>query len=241
MIRCPHCGSQYEAPHRGEFYVCPHCGGVVRRGEPYLDVYIFKNAVDKSAAFSKALHLAPTGSPEDLHVSSLVDAQLHFLPLYLYRVEFIPLRLSAYHAALALRSPPVRIPKGYRFPTRRKIPYRPSLEKAGVFHSPDLEPRLSYDLAAEAAAYQLLFRTKVTPWLNFEGIVYYPVWGLEYSYKGDKYRATVDATDGTVLYMEYPLSRGGRAATALQAAAVVAGSAAIGAVVASQLYPWLDP
>ncbi|MFN7106467.1 MAG: transcription factor IIB, partial [Pyrobaculum sp.] len=137
-------------------------------------------------------------------------------------------------------NPPVKIPKGYRFPTRQKIPYRPSLEKIGVFHSPDLEPQPTHDLIGkEAAAYRLLFNTEITPWSNLEGVVYYPVWKLEYSYRGDRYHAAVDATDGTVLYMEYPLSRSGRMSTVLQAAAVVAGSAAIGAVVASQLQ--LDP
>lgn len=234
MIRCPYCGYQYESKGRGEFYVCPYCGGVTRSGELYHNVYIFKNLVDKSAAFRKILNFAPLGSPEDLHTSTLINAELHFIPLYLYRVIFTPLEITTYTSALALSKKPIPIPEKYQFPTRWRTPYKPSLDKAGVFHNPDVDPEraLPSNVLEEAAVYEKLFKTRVKPSWHLEGIVYYPLWRLDYKYV-NIYRATVDATDGTVLYMEYPLSRRGRLTVMTQALGTIASASVVGALMLS--------
>jgi len=144
-MQCPFCGARYQAPPGRKFYVCPYCGTVVSEGKTYQSVYIFKPRADKTAAFRAALNLKPTGSPDDLPRATPTSAELHFLPLYLYHVSFQPLpELETDAAALAMTKPPVELPSGYRFPTRWKTLFKPSLEKIGVFHQPDLDPESAF-------------------------------------------------------------------------------------------------
>lgn len=239
-MKCPYCGAQYEAPPGRKFYACPYCGTVVSEGRVYDNVYVFQPRVDKTAAFKNALYLRPTGAPEDLPAATLTNATLHFLPLYLYYVSFPPLeKLASYAAALAVSNPPVRLPRRYVFPARWRTPFKPSLEKIGVFHAPDLDPEEALktrgDLLDEAYAYADVFKTRVRAAWRLEGIVYYPVWELEYSYRGAGYKAVVDAADGSVLYLEYPLSRRGRAYGLSTSLAIVLASAAFGGAVAAAL------
>jgi len=42
---------------------------------------------------------------------------------------------------------------------------------------------------------------------KFTGLCHYPFIEITYRYKDDDYRAIVNATDGTVVYMEYPIDR----------------------------------
>jgi hypothetical protein len=244
MMRCTFCGARYEAPPGRRFYVCPYCGTALSEGKTYESVYIFKPRTDKTTAFQTVLNLKPTGSPGDLpHQAAPAAAELHFLPLYLYRVSFQPLSGSeADAAALATSKPPVELPRGYRFPTRWKTPFKPSLEKIGVFHQPDLDPESAFytlgEIVEEAEAYAAVFKTKVTVSWRFEGIAYFPVWAIVYEYGGRKYAAAVDATDGTVIQMEYPLSKRGRAQAAAFAATAALGSAVLGTLTAVL---WANP
>jgi hypothetical protein len=243
MIRCPFCGAEYEAPPGRRFYVCPYCGTVVSGGKTYDSVYIFKPRADKTAAFQAVLNLKPIGSPDDLPQATPTAAELHFLPLYLYHVSFQPLpELETDAAALAMSKPPVELPRGYRFPTRWKTHFKPSLEKIGVFHQPDLDPNSAFhslrEVVEEAEAYASVFRTRVTVSWRFEGMAYFPVWALKYEYRGRRYAAAVDATDGTVIWMEYPLSKRGRAQAISFAAATALGSAALGTLAAAL---WASP
>jgi len=244
IIQCPFCGAKYEAPPGRRFYVCPYCGTALSEGKTYENVYIFKPTVDKTAAFKAVLNFRPTAAPEDLPAASPVEAELHFLPLYLYYVSFPPLdQLATYATALATSSPPVPLPTGFRFPARWRTPFKPTLERVGVFHSPDLDPEAAFtslqEVVEEARAYAQVFKVKISVVWRLEGLVYYPIWRLAYDYRGRRYSAAVDATDGTVLYMEYPISARGRAEALGIAAAVAAGAAALGTAVAA--YAGLPP
>lgn len=237
IVQCPYCGARYEAPPGRKFYVCPYCGTVVSEGRTYERVYIFKPSVDKTAAFRTALNFRPVGAPEDLPTASPTGAELHFLPLYLYHITFEPLpELETYAAALALSKPPFRLPKGYVFPARWRTPFKPSLERAGVFHQPDLEPEEAFrsldEVVDEAKTYASVFKTRVEINWSFEGIVYYPFWLLTYQYGGRSYSALVDGAEGSLLYLEYPLSKRGRAGGLALGLAAAFGSAAVGALAA---------
>ncbi len=237
MMQCPYCGAKYEAPPGRRFYVCPYCGTVVSEGKTYESVYIFKPAVDKTTAFRKVLNLKPVGSPDDLPAAVPTAAELHFVPLYLYHITFQPLpELETYAAALAMSQPPVELPRGYQFPVRWRTSFKPSLERIGVFHQPNLDPETAFralgNVVEEARDYASVFKMRVTVTWTFEGMAYYPLWRLEYQYGGRRYVAAVDAADGTVLHMEYPLSKRGRAQGATFAAAALLGSATLGALTA---------
>ncbi|MEM3327030.1 MAG: transcription factor IIB, partial [Thermoproteus sp.] len=178
----------------------------------------------------------PWASPRDLPTASPASAELHFVPLYLYYVYFSPLdELATYVAVSALRDPPFYIPKDYKFPARWRAPFKPSLERKAVFHQPQLRPEEAWAQASrrydrEARAYASAFKVPIEDRSRLEGLVYYPFWRLEYDYGGRRYSAVVDAAEGDVVYMEYPVSRRGRAGSALAAAALILGSVVIGAV-----------
>ncbi|ACB39865.1 TFIIB-type zinc ribbon-containing protein [Pyrobaculum neutrophilum] len=240
IVQCPYCGARYEAPPGRRFYVCPYCGTVVSEGRTYERVYIFKPSVDKTAAFRTALGFRPVGAPEDLPAASPTGAELHFLPLYLYHVVFEPLpELETYAAALAMSKPPFELPSGYSFPARWRTPFKPSLERVGVFHQPDLEPEAAFrsleEVVEEARTYASVFKTRVQVEWSFEGIVYYPFWALTYQYGGRSYGALVDGADGSLLRLEYPLSRRGRAEGLALGVAAALGAAAVGALAAFAL------
>lgn len=242
-VRCPYCGAEYEAPDYAQYLVCPYCGTVLREGRVFESVYIFEPRLDKTAAFEKALGFRPWASPRDLASSARpADAELHFVPLYLYYVYFEPLKeLATYATALALEKPPFYIPEDYEFPARWRTAFKPSLERKATFHQPQLDPeraweRRSKQFSKEARGYASAFKIKVVDKTSFEGIVYYPFWRLKYAYGDKEYAAVVDAAEGDVVYMEYPISRRGRAASLAAAAAILFGSAIVGGISGSFLF-----
>ncbi|MEZ0248240.1 MAG: zinc ribbon domain-containing protein [Thermoproteus sp.] len=235
-VRCPFCGAEYDVPDGATFAVCPYCGTALREGRTYGSVYIFEPRLDSTAAFRRALAFRPWASPSDLSSASPASAELHFLPLYLYRVEFPPYaELATYATALALKDPPFYIPEDYRFPARWRAPFKASLERRAVFHQPQLSPEEAWSRArrpydAEARAYASAFKTPVEARSGFEGLVYYPFWRLQYGYRDKKYAAVVDAAEGDVVYMEYPISVRGRAQSAIAATALIVGAVVVGAI-----------
>ena len=240
IIQCPFCGAKYEAPPRRKFYVCPYCGTVLSEGKTFENVYVFKPTVDKTEAFRKALNFRPFGAPDDLPSASPEAAELHFLPLFLYHIIFSPLdELETYATTLAVSTSPFKLPKRYVFPARWRTPFKPSLEKIGVFHSPDLSPEEAFsslrDVVEEARDYASVFKVRVRVEWSFEGIVYYPFWQLRYRYRNRPYGALVDAAEGSVLYLEYPISRRGRAGGLGLAATAILSSSAVGALVGAYL------
>lgn len=235
-VRCPYCGAEYEAPDGVKYASCPYCGTVVEEGKTFQSVYIFAPLIDKEGAFRRALTLRPWASPRDLADSaSPGSAELHFLPLYLYYVYFEPLvELATYATALALRQTPFYVPRDYKFPARWRTPFKPGLLNGARFHTPQMNPDeawafVSREYAEEAGRYASALKVNVRDATRFEGVVYYPFWKLSYRYKGRSYSAVVDAAEGDVVYMEYPVPARGRLYSLGLGAFIMAVSAALGA------------
>ena len=239
-MKCPYCGAEFQAPPGKKLYVCPYCGTVVSEGKSMENVYIFKPTVDKTTAFRRVLNFRPVASPRDLDTATPTSAELHFLPLYLYHVVFYPFTdLETDVAALALSKPPFTLPKSFKFPARWRTPFKPSLERIGVFHTPDLEVDEAFekigDVLEEARLYASVFKSKVDIDRRFLGVAYYPFWVLEYRYKNSTYKSVVDAVEGFVLYMEYPIAARGRLTKLGLAAAITSAASLVGAGVAAFL------
>ncbi|MGC8583193.1 MAG: transcription factor IIB, partial [Thermoproteus sp.] len=99
-----------------------------------------------------------------------------------------------------------------------------------------LDPETAWAAASkpyekEARNYASAFKISVTDRTAFEGIVYYPFWKLKYIYRGKEYNAVVDAAEGNVVYMEYPISRRGRAASLVASIAILTGSVVLGTAI----------
>ncbi len=251
-MRCPYCGASFEVPETVSVAVCPYCGTTVwtATGEEYKEHYMYDAKLGFNQAYKNALGIAVRqfAVPEDLEEeASPQGGLLHFIPLYLYHIL---IRASCpgnpeagledkWINTLATSNPPRGLPVSYRFPTRGRRYFEPAKLERGRYHQPDLDPktlleRIStrYYLRAVEEALDECDDPRVENKSEWSGIVHYPFWQITYSYAGKPYEALVDAADGTVVYLEYPISmkkRGILAAGTI--AAVIAGIA--GGVAAS--------
>ncbi|PLJ78036.1 hypothetical protein [Infirmifilum sp. SLHALR2] len=109
----------------------------------------------------------------------------------------------------------------YPFPVRGKLPFNPEIKEKGIFH----EPRVSREEAgkmAEAAvkakirleaqeSFSSLHALTVTKGeVEYRGLVYYPIWILEYTFRGERFQALVDGASGIVIKTQYPQTARGR-------------------------------
>ena len=225
VMKCPNCGAEFEVPQTVSIAVCPYCGTTVwtATGEVYREHYMFELRVEPNRAFDAVRSIAQRqfAAPEDVaSEASPRDFYLHFIPLYLYHVRVRAVcpgnpeagHEEEYRSLPALEPLPRGVPQGYLFPTRGRVYFKPSLLRRGRYHQPNLDPeKLKAVASARAAARareealnecdapQLVDETR---WL---GVVHYPFWEVTYAYSGREYKAVVDGTDASVVYMEYPI------------------------------------
>jgi len=249
-LTCPYCGARFEVPETVSVAVCPYCGTTVwaATGEVFKEHYMYDLRVEYNRAFDAARMTAQRqfAAPDDLYdAASPAAGALHFLPLYLYHVSVraeCPGNPNAgleeeFASLLATRSPPEGFPLGYRFPVRGRRFFEPAKLERGRYHQPDLDPKELLSKAAARARARALREASEecddpnlvdeTKWV---GIVHYPVWEVRYTYAGRTYRALVDAVDGTVVYLEYPIGAKERGMLLAAAAGAALGGAVLGAV-----------
>ena len=224
-IQCPYCGARFQVPETVTIAVCPYCGTTVWQasGEIFKEHYMFELRVEFNKAFDYVRRIAQRqfAAPDDIGEKARPEAgRIHFVPLYLYQVKVraeCPENPEAgleekYRVALALRNPLPGLPRSYPFPVRGRRFFEPATLERGKYHQPDLDPEeLLEEVASRARSKALREALNTCPnpklvdeskWL---GIVHFPVWEVEYSYQGKRYRALVDGSEGTVIYLEYPI------------------------------------
>ena len=247
-IRCPYCGAEFEAPEGFRYVVCPYCGTVIEAGTGRRsESWVYPVRLEEQDAYTLAVSRASQlpGAPRDIESrASYAGGELHYIPLYVCRARALARgcpgageELEETAAAAAVEW----LPEGYRFPAAGRVAYDPSTARRGVFHQVErgweevctsLRSRASAAAAAEA-----VFSGCTPEGLESDaelvGIAHYPFWLIRYGYPlGGEYLAAVDAVDGEVVYAEYPIPAGGRAALLAAAAAALASGAAAGAAVA---------
>lgn len=224
-MRCPYCGATFEVPETVSIAVCPYCGTTVWRqsGNVLKEHYMYELRVEFNKAFDMVRRTAQRlfAAPEDVGEASTPESgYLHFIPLHLYHVRVragCPDNPEAgleegYESLLATSSPPRGLPQGYRFPTRGRRFFEPATLERGRYHQPDVDPKDLLARATERYRRKALREAQNTcedPRLvdetRWQGIVHYPVWEVRYRYEDRAYRSLVDGSDGTVIYMEYPI------------------------------------
>ncbi len=225
-IRCPYCGARFTVPETVGIAVCPYCGTTIRveTGEQFAEHYMYYARIDINRAYSRAMGIAlrQFAVPEDLEArASIVRGLLHYVPLYLFHIRVIascPDNPEAgieerYINMLAASIRPRGLGLSYPFPTRGRRYFEPAKLEMGKYYQPDKKPeeilgRLTPAYVGKALmeAYNDCDEPEVRDESRWEGLVHYPFWELAYTYNGSEYYALVDATDGTVVYLEYPIA-----------------------------------
>ncbi len=245
-LQCPYCGARFEVPETVAIAVCPYCGTTVWQatGEIFKEHYMFELSIEYNKAFDIVRKIAQRqfAAPEDIAKTIQPAAgRIHFIPLYLYQVKVraeCPNNPEAgleeeYRVSLAMKNPPRGVPRSYPFPVRGRRFFEPATIERGKYHQPDIDPKeLLEEVSSRARtralreAYNSCSNPRIIDETKWLGIVHFPVWDIEYSYKGKKYKALLDAAEGSVIYLEYPIGVKERG---------VLLSAGIGGIIASAL------
>ena len=224
-IKCPYCGAVFEVPETVSIAVCPYCGTAVWQatGEVFNEHYMFEVRYEYNRAFDAARMVAHRqfAAPDDLYESAQPKGGfLHFIPLYLYHISVraeCPDNPEAgleedYAAVLAIKKPLEGMPESYRFPVRGRRFFEPARIERGRYYQPELDPKQLIPKVSESAKKRALREAldacrdpKLVDETKWLGIVHYPVWEIKYAYRGKEYRALVDGSDGSVIYLEYPI------------------------------------
>ncbi len=247
-VRCPYCGSQFSVPTTVSIAVCPYCGTTIwlATREVFKEHYIYPVRYEYNKAYDTLIGIAERqfAAPETLREESAPSGGLiHYVPLYLYHVKVVascPNKEEAgleeaWVSRLATSSPPKGLHGGYRFPSRGRRYFEPKTLKRGKYYQPDLDPKkyipevsARASLKALREAYNWCDEPQVNNKTSWEGIVHYPFWEVTYKYRGQEYYGLVDAVDGTVLYVEYPVGSKKRSVLLAGATGILIGGTLIG-------------
>ena len=138
---------------------------------------------------------------------------------------------------------PFPFPQNYGFPARSRMYFKPTILKNGVYLQPTLDPikifeevkKPSLRKAVEEARISCSHGYEVIDESKYNGLAHYPFWHIVYTYNNRDYNAVVDASDGTIVYLEYPLSMKGRLMVFGGGLGVLGLSSGIGAYLSASL------
>jgi len=240
IAECPTCGAKFSVPETVATTECPYCGtvfNVKRKVKVEVDHFYFplskRDPYDSLLRFIECQY----GVPVDIKRNfTITRGTLHIIPVYFYhlhgraRVTVRSRRLKTFNAVVeevddvgivAVKGPLRDLLKDYPFPIRGKKFFEERIKRIGIYYDPEISreeaeriasTRLSRRLREEAEELgervrdfkEELFK------VEFKGLVHYPVWELEYGYKGTTYKAYVDGATGVIIRAEHPLSVKGR-------------------------------
>ena len=225
-VRCPHCSAEFETEETG-VVTCPYCGFQIKLGEARTFTYPLRveNPWKALVAFIRIQRL----SPNDVEWKArIVKRELLYVPFYLF---FVRARGVARKGLISkdgagyvefFNYMTVPAVKGFEELVGYPLPVR-----GRRYFDGHVEGRLLKSDLSEEEAGKLLKNSirellkheaeRYFHWKNVEvgmpafepeldGLVYYPIWHIEYKYGPFRYRAYVDGTDGRIPYVEFPIS-----------------------------------
>ncbi len=144
-----------------------------------------------------------------------------------------------YKLVIATNDLPLPIPPNYYFPARARMYFKPTILKNGIYLQPTKDPFRVFEEIKQPSLRKVIEEAKISCPRGYKiideskyvGIAHYPFWDILYAYKGKEYRSIVDAADGTIVYLEYPLSWKGRITNFAGGLGTLIGSSIIGGIV----------
>ncbi|ACJ15946.1 hypothetical protein, conserved [Thermococcus onnurineus NA1] len=224
-VKCPNCGAEFESEEAG-IVTCPYCGFQIKLGEAKTFTYDLK-VEDPWRPLSSFIRLQRL-SPNDVEWKArILERELLYIPFYVF---FVKAEGLAHSGGLSTADGRVEffnyvtVPAAdgfdelinYPLPTRGRRYFDGNVggrlvEKS--LNEGDAEKRLKREirelLKMEAKRYfhwRSVSMGMPTFELQFDGLVYYPIWKLKYKYGPFTYRAYVDGADGRIPYAEFPIS-----------------------------------
>ncbi|MEM2795149.1 MAG: hypothetical protein QXY49_04765 [Thermofilaceae archaeon] len=262
QITCPSCNAQLKVPLAVSVVVCPYCGYTfeVSSGKK-LAYYMFPIYVDSPTAWRVMMQfiIRRYGVPEDFTVEANPRfSELHFVPYYVFKCRASSYCIYSNRSASYLETADYPIPAAwtgtwidkhldnFSFSVRGKSFFDPRQAQKGKLHMPTVRYEEAY-----RAAYQLIEKRALKEArescsgaarsenieVGFIGLTHYPFWLMEYIYKGEVYRALLDASSGKVLYVEYPLRAKARAMRPTASAVIIGLGVASGLIVSIAVSP----
>jgi len=248
---CPYCGTTFRIDKPGE------------EVEHYLFKAIYDES--RAYKLVKAFAVMQAGAARDIEAAaSYVAGRYYYLPLYSFNISIIAkcpgeniegdgdnVYMNVHggedvrqYVIPALKNPPIPIPENYRFSARFKEYFKPVILRNGTYLQPDVDPGVILEELkapsieeARREAMDACPGSKITieDHSKFAGLYHYPFIEITYRYNNEDYRAVVDATDGTVVYMEYPIDRRRALKETAGLMAIVALSGVIGLLASSSV------
>ncbi|MEM3028261.1 MAG: TFIIB-type zinc ribbon-containing protein [Candidatus Bathyarchaeia archaeon] len=235
-VKCPYCSASFEVPETVATTTCPYCGltfrlgieGRALEGVPEADHFYFPLCLTDPMEALMAFLMRQVGVPKDLSQGSVLKKrELHYVPVYFFRIEGRALAESrGGRATMAEELDNIGIVasesftellEGYRFPMRGKRFFEERIRSLGIYHNPSFDADLGRKLAdqrlrealrkeaLESCNNALRFEVEESK-VEYRGLVHYPIWSLSYEYRGEVYGGFVDGADGKVILVEHPVS-----------------------------------
>lgn len=232
---CLNCNATITAPQGASIVVCPYCGHTfeVSTGKKW-EYYMFPSYVDSPSAWRKVINfiLRRYGVPDDFNAeANLLRAELYNVPYHVFSCKAYSSCSygGRYANYLETRNMPILavytgtwlddFARSLSFSVRGRSFFNPTQAQKSRFYMPTVSYAEAYNTAyrfiqgqAMAEASKSCSGSKGVGRVEVEylGLVHYPFWLMEYTYKGKTYRVLLDASGGRVLFVEYPLSRRSR-------------------------------
>ncbi|MGQ9478687.1 MAG: hypothetical protein ACUVQ0_01530 [Thermoproteota archaeon] len=230
-VTCLNCNATIAIPQEASIVVCPYCGHTfeVYTGKKW-EYYMFPAYIDSSSAWRRVMQfiLRRYGVPSDFNAeANMRSAELYNVPYHVFScraysscsyggryasyIETRSVSISAARTGTWLDS----FTRELSFSVRGRGFFDPRQAQRSRFYMPTMSFQEAYDIAhsliISQAAYEARrscsgFREVDKVEVNYLGLVHYPLWLMEYTYRNSFYRILMDASGGRILFVEYPLS-----------------------------------
>ena len=215
---CPECGAPISIPKSSIAVSCPYCNATLIKQKMDEEKLFFPTSYDKSQAFTKLHWFLQNrfGIPEDITTEfTPKNVKLTYVPVYVYTVkaeltpEIIETEMKGIIGTNKLWYGSHI--ENYKFAVKSKIYYKAD-EIKGIVLEQDITKEMAGKKANDfgytlASRDRKRFNIKGNPKIDikYEGLIYYPLYEVEYSYKGHSFKGILDGTNGVVVYSEYPM------------------------------------
>ncbi|MCS7138624.1 MAG: hypothetical protein NZ873_01025 [Crenarchaeota archaeon] len=231
QLNCANCNATIAAPQAASIIICQYCGHTfeVSTGKKW-EYYMFPAYVDSSSAWRRTIQfiLRRYGIPEDFNAgANLKKIELYNIPYHVFNCKaYSSCSYRGNQASylevknmtvLATRTGTWLDPFAEKisFSVRGRSFFNPNQAQRSKFYLPTIDYRQAYNIAYRFITNQAMtearkscsgFKGVEKAEVNYIGLVHYPLWLIEYSYRRNVYRVLMDAPGGRVIYVEYPLS-----------------------------------